>query len=237
MAVSALIVCSPLLFASRPKTPLRVLCIAAFEFLARLRGGTLGQRCRRALAQACDFGSLCDAYYDCRQLDAGQYRSLRRELHRIVPEAATRRYLRQLREAERGRPVLSASHAEIVPAAIAYRTAVLDLSLRWMREISGVSVEGAKFQVLLNLVGLMQMVDDLLDWKEDLAKGSPSYVTALLLDRPKNEIAVPLGAQADLLFERIVGAARQDADAWPFAVAGRLTRVLVTVLLRARFPR
>ena len=32
-----MMVCSPLLLASRPRTPLRVFCIAAFEFLARLR--------------------------------------------------------------------------------------------------------------------------------------------------------------------------------------------------------
>src|SRR5688500_3132125 len=68
-AVSAVVVCSPLLFAARPKTPLRVFCIAAFEFLGRLRGGTLGKRRRLAMALACDFGSLCDDYYDHRRFD------------------------------------------------------------------------------------------------------------------------------------------------------------------------
>src|SRR5262245_22857449 len=85
-AVSAVMVCSPLLLAARPKTPLRVFCIAAFEFLARLRGGTLGRQRRLAIAHACDFGSLRDDYYDHRKLDATEYRSLRCQLRRMAPE-------------------------------------------------------------------------------------------------------------------------------------------------------
>ena len=235
-AVSAAIVCSPLLLAARPKTPLRVFCIAAFEFLARLRGGTLGKRRRLAMALACDFGSLRDDYYDHRRFDASQYRLLRSELRRMAPEAATTRYIRQLREAERGRPILSASDPGVANAVIAYRTSVLDLSLRWMQEISDLSVEAVKFHVLLSLVGLMQIADDVLDWKDDQACRCPSYVTALLLDRPSTGVAMPLRAQADALLRRVVGAARQDAGAVPFAVAGMLTWTLVVALLKVRFP-
>src|SRR5262245_66246598 len=61
--VSAVMVCSPMLLATRPKTPLRVFCIAAFEFLARFRGGTLGRRRRLAMANACAFGWLLDHFY------------------------------------------------------------------------------------------------------------------------------------------------------------------------------
>jgi hypothetical protein len=238
--------CSPLLLAARPKTPLRVFCIAAFEFLARLRGGTLGKRRRVAMAQACDFGSLCDDYYDHGRLDAREYRSLRGELRRMVPGAATSRYIRELRQAERGRPIMSASHrdvagvagvAGVASAVIAYRTSVLDLSLRWMQEISGLSAEGVKFDVLLSLVGLMQIADDVLDWKDDQASRSPSYVTALLLDRPRTGVAEGLRAEADALLRRIAGAARQDAGTVPFAVAGVLTWTLVVALVKVRFPR
>lgn len=234
-AASAVIVCSPLLLATRPKTPLRVFCIAAFEFLARLRGDTLGKRRRLAMAQACDFGALCDDYYDHGRLDASQYRSLRAELRRIAPEAATSRYIRQLRQAERGRPTLSASCPGIANAIVAYRTSVLDLSLRWMEEISGLNVEEVKFRVLLDLVGLMQIADDVLDWKDDRATGCPSYVTAFLV-QPDTGVAVPVRAQADALLRRVVGAARHDPGAVPFAVAGVLTWTLVVALLKVRFP-
>jgi len=234
-AASAVMVCSPLLLAARPKTPLRVLCIAAFEFLARLRGGTLGKRRRLAMAHACDFGSLRDGYYDQRRFDASEYRSLRCELRRMAPETATSHYIRQLRQAERSRPILSASDPGVANAVVAYRTSVLDLSLRWMQEISGLSVEAVKFHVLLNLVSLMQIADDVLDWKDDQADRCPSYVTALLLDRPRTAVAVPLRAQAGALLRRVVGAARQDAGAVPFAVAGVLTWMLVVALLKVRF--
>src|SRR5262249_2818058 len=159
----AVIICSPLLLAARPKTPLRVFCIAAFEFLGRLQGGRLGKRRRLAMAYACDFGSLLDDYYDHRRFNAIQYRFLRHQLRRMAPEPPTSRYIRELRQTERGRPVLSATNQgvpNVVIAVVAYRTAVLALSLRWMQEISGVSVDIAMFDVLVSLVGLMQIADD-----------------------------------------------------------------------------
>lgn len=236
MAVSAAMVCFPLLLSARPKTPLRVCCIAAFEFLARLRGGTLGRHRRAAMAHACDFGSLRDDYYDNHRLDAGEYRRLRSHLRRVAPEASTSRYIRQLRQAERSRPILAASHPGLASAVIEYRTSVLDLSLRWLQEISGLGVECVKFHVLLGLVNLMQIADDLLDWKDDQAGKRPSYVTAFLLDRPRTAVALPLRAQADAFLRLLVGAARQDAAAVPFAIAGVLTWTLVVTLLRLRFP-
>ena len=232
-----MMVCSPLLLAPRPRTPLRVFCIAAFEFLARLRGGTLGRGRRLVLAHACDFGSLRDEYYDQRKVDAAEYRLLRCQLRGMAPEAATSRYIRQLRQAERNRPVLASSNPGVVNAVIAYRTWVLDLSLRWLQEISGLSVESVKFHVLLSLVGLLQIADDLLDWKDDQAFKRPSYVTAFLLDRPRTSLATPLRAQADTLLQRMVGAAREDAGAVPLAIAGILTWTFVIALLRLRFPQ
>jgi hypothetical protein len=236
-ALTAALVCSPLFLASRPKTPLRVLCIAAFEFLARLRGRSLGKLRRLAIALACDFGSMCDDFYDHGHFNATQYRSLRCELKRFAPEAATSRYIQQLRQAERGRPLLSACDPEMAQAAIAYRSAVLDLSLRWMQAISGLRLEAIQFQALLDLVCLIQMADDLLDWKDDQAHRCPSYVTAFLLDQRGNGLAIPLRAQADGLLRRIWGTPKQDVGAAPFAIAGVLTWTLVVVLLKVRFPQ
>ena len=97
------------------------------------------------------------------------------------------------------------------------------------------NIESVKFHVLLSLVGLMQIADDLLDWKDDHAVRRPSYVTAFLLDRPRSAVAMPLRAQADALLQRMVGAARQDAGAVPFTIAGVLTWTFVIALLRLRF--
>lgn len=235
-AASAVMVCSPMLLAARPKTPLRVLCIAAFEFLARLGGSTIGKRRRLAMAHACDFASLRDGYYDHRRLDLTEYRSLRGELRGMAPEEATFRYIRELRQAERGRPILSAGNPGIANAVIAYRTTVLDVTLRWLQEISGLKIEPPRFHVLLSVAGLTQLADDLLDWKDDQAVGSPSYVTAFLVDGPRSAVAIPIRAEADALRQRTVGAARQDVGAVPLAVAGVLTWTFDIALLRLRFP-
>jgi hypothetical protein len=236
-AVTSVMVCSPMLLEARPRTPLRVFCIAAFEYLARLRGGTLGRRRRLAMAHACDFGSLRDEYYDEQKLDVTEYRSLRSALRRIAPEGATFRYIQELRKAERGRPMLLARAPGVASAIFGYRAAVIDLSLRWMQGISDLAVEGVKFHALVSLVCLMQMADDLLDWKEDEAARCPSYVTAFLVEQPGTGLSVALRAQADELLQRTVGAAREDAGAVPFAVAGAATWVFVVALLKVRFPK
>jgi hypothetical protein len=216
---------------------LRVFCIAAFEYLARLRGGTLGRQRRLALAHACDFGSVRDEYYDERKFDRTEYRSLRRTLRSIAPDAATFRYIQQLRQAERSRPILSANTTGLVDATIDYRRSVINLSLGWLEGLSGFTVEPAKFHSLVSLVCLMQLADDLLDWKDDQAGGCPSYVTAFLLERPRTGVATPLRAEADILLRRTVAAAQKDAAALPFALAGRATWAFVVALLKMRFPR
>jgi len=48
---------------------------------------------------------------------------------------------------------------------------------------------------------------------------------------------MPLGAQADALLRRTVGAARQNAGAVPFAIAGVVTWTFVVALLKMRFPQ
>jgi len=58
-----------------------------------------------------------------------------------------------------------------------------------------------------------------------------------LLERPRTGIAMPLGAQADALLRRTVGAARQNAGAVPFAIAGVVTWTFVVALLKMRFPQ
>src|SRR5688572_16354762 len=64
MAVSSLFSCIPLSLARRPQTPLRLLCIGAFDYVARLRGRSLDTAARTALACACDLGALRNDFYD-----------------------------------------------------------------------------------------------------------------------------------------------------------------------------
>jgi hypothetical protein len=234
-AVRAGMVCFPMLLAAHPGTPLRMLGITAFEYLARLRGGTLGRQRRLAMAHACDFASLRNDYYDHQTLDASEYRALRFILRHMAPEASTARYIQSLRQAERNRPILAPATPNVVDAVIGYRTRVLNLTLQWLQEIAAVSVDAVKFNAFLSVASLTQIGDDLLDWKDDQASSRPSYVTAILFNQPSRAVAVVLRVEADALLKRTLGAARQDAGAMPFAVAGVLTWAFVVALIRLRF--
>ena len=236
-ALSAAMVCFPMLLASHPKTPLRVLGITTFEYLARLRGGSLGRRRRYAMALACDYASLRDDYYDHESVNLTEFRSLRRQLRSVTMEPATLRYIQQLRRTERNRPALSSATDGLEEAATAYRTRVLDLTLQWLASISNVDVDPVQRQSLLSVACLLQLADDLLDFKEDQALQCPGYVTAFVLDRSSAEIAIALRTQADAMLERTIAAARQDATGVPFSAAGALTWVFIIALLHLRFPR
>lgn len=225
-----------MLLAEHPKSPLRVLGIAAFEYLALLRGGTLGRQRRNAMAIACDFASIRDDYYDHKTLCRAEFRSLRRKLRGKVSRSESLRYTLQLRHAERNRPVLTAGSDEIEESAISYRTCVLDLTLQWLSSISESYVEPARYQSLLGVACLLQIADDLLDWEEDQALHCPGYVTAIVQNRSNAEVAIVLRTRADVLLQRTIVAARQDSAVIPFAGAAALTWAFIIALLHVRFP-
>src|SRR5688572_4684157 len=132
IAATSLIACLPLLLARRPRTPLRVLCIGAFEYAARLDGHRLDRAARLALAYACDYGAVRNDYYDQQELDRHSYRALRLALRDLAPQPAMLRYLRDLREAERRRPVVGGRGAFEPGSVVEYRDRVLVVSLRWL---------------------------------------------------------------------------------------------------------
>ena len=239
LAAAALLSCGPVLLAGRPRTPLRVFCIAAFEYLARLQGVTLGYPRRLAMAYACDFGALRNDFYDQRELDFKVYRRLRGALRRLAPEAATHRYIKDLRQAERGRPACKAYGFSEPAAVAAYRTRVLVVSLAWLQKISGSSVEPRHFQILVALAELVQLADDLLDWKDDRTSRRPTYVTAFLRGSttPSAQAKAHLRFYANSLRRLLVSSAQRDAGPAPLAMAGVLTWFFIIALLEVRFPR
>ena len=234
---TAFLSCVPLFVARRPKTPLRVLCIAAFEYLARLRGASLDDTHRLALAYACDFGALRNDFYDQRELDRHMYRELRHGLRRLAQETATRRYIVELRKTERARPVFGPDGFAETASVLDYRLRVLVLSLAWLHIVSRRSIEPGIFQALVALVGLIQLVDDLFDWKDDWACRRPTCVTAFLRNwtGPSRES----GLQIQLHANRFRGLllANRDLETAPLVLAGTLMWLLAIALTKIRFPR
>jgi hypothetical protein len=238
-AVRSLFTCAPLLLARRPQTPLRVLCIGTFEYLARLHGPGLHYQCRNALAYACDFAALRNDFYDQRELQRDRYRELRHGLRQLVAEPQTRLYIQNLRRAERGRPAFGPDGFSQPTAVAEYRVLVLSLTLRWLQTISGRPLEPRVFEALVALADLVQIVDDLLDWKDDWACRRPSYVTAFLNERtpPSRQSTMHIRRYANQCRHLLTAARTRDPQAAPLAMAGLLVWCLAIALLNLRFPR
>jgi hypothetical protein len=185
------------------------------------------------------FGALRDGFSDYGRLDRAEYRALRRALRREAPEAATVRYIRQLRNAERTRPAAAGQGFQEAAAIAAYRRRVLEVSLVWLQDISAVNVAPSRFHALVDMACLAQLADDLFDWEEDHAWGRPSYVTARLKGRTtgSSAVAAPLRAQANGWRDALFETARRDAAVLPFAFAGALIWCVAVVLVRVHFLR
>lgn len=234
MAAASFLTCIPMLLARRPRTPLRVLCIGAFDYLARLHGRRLDHTDRMALAYACDFGALRNDFYDQHELDRSSYRELRLSLRRLAPEEATHRYILALRQAERGRPAFGPDGFSEPAAVVKYRIRVVVLSLAWLQAISRRSIEPLFFDALVALVGLIQLVDDLLDWKDDSACRRPTYATAFLRDwtQLSRESIKHIQIHANRFRGLLVAASERDPGAALLTLAGVLVWLIVIALTK-----
>jgi len=238
MAASSLFTCMPMLLTRRPQTPLRVLCISAFDYSARLGGRRLDCESRAALACACDFGALRNDFYDQRDLNRSFYRELRQRLRHLAPRAATLRYIRDLRQVERDRPACGPDGFSEPRAVVEYRTRVLKVSLLWLQAISRRSLEPRLFQAVVALVALVQLVDDLLDWKDDWACRRPTYVTAFLRKwAHSTQDAMPhIRLRANRFRHLLVAASGRRPELVPLRLAGAVVWLLAMFLVRVRFP-
>ena len=289
----------PLLWSDHPQTSLRVLCIAAFEYLACARGGTLDVRARRTLAVGCDLGAVANDHYDQGVFDRRAWRGLRRTLGHLAPWSGTARYLRGLRVLERSRPVASPGPDGFADqdAVVRYRSGVVALSLEWLwglipgprpstdlshgargsdaraaeeargatcsspgettaRGTDGRAVlapQGATCSTsgdsalrdgeahaavagLAPLVQLVQLVDDLLDWRDDLAGRRPTYVTAFVLGPPpsRDDARGSVRALADRFWRE--ARAHKDGIFGPMLVSAWMAWLLARALIVVRLP-
>jgi hypothetical protein len=180
----------------RPGTLLRTLCVVAFDFMARADGKRLEPDKRRALSCLLDLGALINDHFDQHRFCRCSYRTLRKQL--CVDETvrtAYRVYFRELRQAERNRPRLRlARHDDILRESAEYRERVVRISLSALAAVAfgrpyGDTAEARQTSPAIDaclphvfaLVMLIQICDDLIDWRRDWRAGLPTFVTAALL--------------------------------------------------------
>jgi hypothetical protein len=188
VSVACLLRSLPLLLCAPPRTPLRVLCIVALDTLHALRHARpLPRRRITELAAFLDFQACTNAAWDRKDLCQAEYGALRQRLEKAGLELWIEAYLSQLQELERRRPPIGGDHRRFDEVR-SYREAVARLSLVTVAAIALnlKSPEDAiratecdsDVDTLFRIAMQCQIIDDVLDYREDASAGLPSFLTA-----------------------------------------------------------
>jgi hypothetical protein len=188
IAVRCLLRGLPLLVSERPKTPLRILCIAAFDTLHMLRNaGPLPALDLGTLAALLDFGACVNAAFDNKGCCPHEFRLTLKSLEKAGIRAAVVEYVRRLKGLESRRPAPGGDDRQFQKVR-RYREAVVRLSLAMAAATANVyqsldegihaTYRDPHLHILFRIVMLCQIIDDVLDFSTDLSAGLPSFLTA-----------------------------------------------------------
>jgi hypothetical protein len=188
IAVRSLVRGLPLFASARPKTPLRVLCIMAFDTLHMLRNAKPLPRPKlRMLAALLDFGACANAAFDNKDCCRYECRIPLQLLEEAGIRSSVADYLRRLRDLESRRPLPGGDFWRFQKVC-RYREAVVRLSLGMVATTANGNQcldEGiratycdAGLKILFRIVMQCQIIDDVLDYSKDKSAGLPSFLTA-----------------------------------------------------------
>jgi hypothetical protein len=178
----------PLLFRAAPATPLRVLCIVALDTIHVLRyAQPLSRQRRQELGTFLDFQACTNAVWDRKPLCAADYQRLRQRLEQAGLGLWIAEYVNRLGELETRRPPVGGDRRRFDEVRT-YREAVARLSLATVAAIAlnAECLEDAMrsthgdsdVAVLFRMAMQCQIIDDVVDYGEDLSAGLPSFLTA-----------------------------------------------------------
>lgn len=231
-----------LLPSGRPRTPLRVLCIAAFDTLHVLRHGKRLPTCRlTTLAALLDFAAFTNAVFDHKAGCRDEDRATRQLLEDAGIGASVADYLRRLGDLEGGRPLPGGDRCRFQEVRT-YREAVVQLSLRMVATAArgnqgfdeADETTDSDSDLLFRIVMQCQIIDDVLDYSQDRAAGLPSFLTACE-SLPQALELTQLAARDYADDRRVV----RPADVWPLraALAFVSSCARLAVFLRRRTHR
>lgn len=183
--------CLPLLVSARPRTPLRVLCVMAFDALHQLRcSKPLPVATHQVLAALLDFGACTNAIFDDKEYSRKELELTRQILDEAGLHSIVEAVLRQLSHLEGRRPSPFGPFRDDrrFHDIRSYREAVARL---WLGAVeataagSGCLEEGIRatygddvLDILFRIVMQCQIIDDVLDYSRDASAGLPSFLTA-----------------------------------------------------------
>jgi hypothetical protein len=178
----------PLFFSSSPRTPLRVLCIVALDTIhVRRYSRPLPRHRRRELAWLVDFQACTNAEWDGKPLSVAEHQTLRRRLEEAGLGSWAKEYCDRLCVLETLRPCPGGDRRRFDQVR-SYREAVARLSLATIASIAlhaesldeglNATESDANVAALFRLAMQCQIIDDVVDYRQDLAAGLPSFLTA-----------------------------------------------------------
>jgi hypothetical protein len=191
----------------------------------------------RVLAAVLDFAACANAALDHKGFCPKEYQAARQWLNNAGVAAPVEEYLRQLQELERRRPAPGGDQRRFDEVR-SYREAVARLSLGAVAAIAlgQESVEDGiratygdqDLATLFRIVMLCQIIDDVLDYREDVSAGLPSFLTASAsLPQAIHWTAATAQNYA------APGDSRQSASTFPLRLALRAVSLLATLVIRA----
>ena len=180
--------CLPLFVSARPRTPLRVLCVMAFDALHQLRySKPLPVATHRVLAALLDFGACTNAIFDDKAYCRKELELTRQILDEAGLHSMVEEVLRRLSDLEGRRPSPFGDDRQFHEAR-SYREAVARL---WLGTVAATAAgspcleEGILatyaddvLELLFRIVMQCQIIDDVLDYSRDASAGLPSFLTA-----------------------------------------------------------
>ena len=178
----------PLFVCARPKTPLRIMCVMAFDTLHVYRNSQrLSAPMLKTLATLLDLGACANTFFDVKDFSPKEYQTTLRLLEDAGIRSSVDKYLMRLRELERRRPTPGGGYREYQKIR-SYREAVVRLSLgiiattalRKQSVEEGIQAThcDVDLKILFRIVMQCQIIDDVLDYSKDASAGLPSFLTA-----------------------------------------------------------
>jgi len=177
-----------LFLSGRPRTPLRVLCIVAFDTIHVLcHRRRLPTFKLKMLAALLDFGACANAALDQKKVCRRECRVTRQLLEEAGIGWSMAEYRRRLRNLERSRPLPGGDRWQFQKVSL-YREAVVRLSLGMVATVADGSMcldeaieatyGAGDLNLLFRIVMQCQIIDDVLDYSQDKPAGLPSFLTS-----------------------------------------------------------
>lgn len=178
----------PFFISRRPRTPLRVFCLMAFDTVHVLRyARRMPSDKLQNLALLLDFGASANDFFDKNSFSSQEHRVTRQLLERAKANVAIDEYMSRLRHLENRRPLLSGDSLQHRKVQT-YRESVIRLSLGMVAAtaLNNLTIEDGiqathgdeDLEMLYRIVMLCQIIDDVLDFAKDTRDGLPSFLTA-----------------------------------------------------------